>query len=150
LVAPIYQKVALSYSFLFQLACASSRGDSLRELRKLMRQQDADFIQKFDEDINEWARNLAGFGQQMAEFVDRCRQPESHCQKRLVLRELRSLRRGYTDFRARLEALEVNFFGKVSDTQKMESSLQMCKDVLHQYDETFTLLNNEVQQLVDQ
>ncbi|EDV31660.1 uncharacterized protein Dana_GF14443 [Drosophila ananassae] len=132
------------------LACASPRGDSLRELRKLMRQQDADSLQQFDQDLNEWARNLVDLGQQMAEFVEKCRQPKSHCQKRLVLRQIRNLRRGYTEFRARLEALEVNFFGRVRDTQNMESSLQMCKDVLRQYDETFTLLNNEVEHIVDQ
>uniref|UniRef100_A0A6P4E531 Uncharacterized protein LOC108038142 n=1 Tax=Drosophila rhopaloa TaxID=1041015 RepID=A0A6P4E531_DRORH len=100
----------LVFAFALSLASASPKGDSLLELRKLMRQQDESSsiaaTEQFNKDITDWAKGLEQLGLDMAEFVEKCRLPGSHCQQRRVLRQLRVLRRGYTDLRARLEALE--------------------------------------------
>ncbi|KAH8410329.1 hypothetical protein KR009_012309, partial [Drosophila setifemur] len=135
-----------------QLAGAAPRVDSLRELRNLMRQQDegAASTQQFNQDIVEWARSLEQLGLAISQFVEQCRQPESHCQQRRVLRQLRVYRRGYSALRARLEALEVSFFGRVNDVQAMEASLLMAKDVLRQYNEALKLVDAQTYKFIDQ
>ncbi|XP_002021757.2 uncharacterized protein LOC6596462 [Drosophila persimilis] len=147
-------------------AAPPSRGDSLRELRKLMRQQDDERQQpvaastprtfqsenQFNEDISQWLLSLEHLGLEIFQFVQQCRQPGSQCQQRRVHRRFRSLRHGYTELRAQLEALEVSYVGRMSSEEAwtLESTIQKVKLVLRQYDETLRLINGQIFKLVDQ
>ncbi|XP_017056711.1 uncharacterized protein LOC108098370 isoform X2 [Drosophila ficusphila] len=144
------------FVFVFALSLASvlMKGDSLRKFGHLMRQQDENtsisFAQQFDEEINEWAKGLEQLGLDIAKFVEKCRQPGSRCHKKHVLRQMGVLRRGLTELRDRLEELETEFVGQVSDQTKMDVSLRKSKNVLRQYDETFNYINEKIYNLVDQ
>ncbi|XP_017154169.1 uncharacterized protein LOC108163414 [Drosophila miranda] len=147
-------------------AASPSRGDSLRELRKLMRQQDDERQQpmaastprtfqsenQFNEDISQWLLSLEHLGLEIFQFVQQCRLPGSQCQQRRVHRRFRSLRHGYTELRAQLEALEVSYVGRMSSEEAwtLESTMQKVKMVLRQYDETLRLINGQIFKLVDQ
>ncbi|XP_022232262.2 uncharacterized protein LOC111080760 [Drosophila obscura] len=141
-----------------------TRGDSLRELRKLMRQQDDEQQQQqspalqsenqFNEDINQWALSLEQLGSEIFQFVEQCRQPGSQCQQRRVQRRFRALRHGYTELRARLEALQVHYMASrlsnEDEARTVDSTVQRVKLVLRQYDETLRLINGQIYKLVDQ
>ncbi|KAH8381104.1 hypothetical protein KR200_001190, partial [Drosophila serrata] len=136
-----------------QLRHVSSRTDS-PELRKLIRQQDESTTEapvlQFDDEIKVWAQGLEQLGLDMAQFVEQCRLPGSDCQQRSVLRQLKLLRHGYTELKARLEALEIKFVGTVCDQEAMDVTLRKVKVILREYDETFQMLKSKTYRLVGQ
>ncbi|XP_034667847.1 uncharacterized protein LOC117901263 [Drosophila subobscura] len=153
--------LVIAFALQLTVAVASpARGDSLRELRKLMRQQQdneqqvtATPLKQFNEDINQWAMSLEQLGHEIYQFVSQCRQPGSQCQQRRVQRKFRSLRHGYTELRARLEALQVHHMGGSSNEEELwiiDSSMQKVKMVLKEYDETLRLINGKIYKMVEQ
>ncbi|EDW75943.2 uncharacterized protein Dwil_GK14934 [Drosophila willistoni] len=133
-------------------ADAYTRGESLRELRKLMQQQDEQeaLVNDFQTDVNLWAQSLEQFGQEFLHFVEHCRHLGSYCEQRKVQRRLRGLRHTYSQLRAQLEAVEVKYARRISNHEDFEPTLQAVEDVLKQYDETLRLVNMEIYKLVEQ
>ncbi|XP_017019330.1 uncharacterized protein [Drosophila kikkawai] len=133
-----------------QLTRVSPRSESLKELHKQDESSTASAALQFGEDIRGWAQDLEQLGLDMAQFVEQCRQPGSDCQQRHVLRQLRVLLHGYTELKARLEALEIKYVRRISDQETMDATLRKVKEVLREYDETFHMLKAKTYKLVGQ
>ncbi|EDV99418.1 GH13837 [Drosophila grimshawi] len=140
---------------------APPAGESLRELRKLLRQQQQQQqqqqqdeqqlqVRKFNEDINLWAQSLEQMGLSFVSFVEQCRPLGTRCTQRTVQRHLRTLRRSYSDLHAQLEILEISYVGKISEEEILTPTLRAVRGVLQQYDRMLRLINVEAYKLVEQ
>lgn len=149
----MYVRILTIFAFLLGIINALPRADSLRELRKLMRQQNNEqhqHEQQFNEDISLWTHSLEQMGLNFVAFVEQCRPTGSHCNLRHVQRHLRSLRRSCSELRGQLETLEISYLRKISEEELLMPTLRALRGVLEQYDDMLRVINTEAYKLVNQ
>ncbi|KAM8716588.1 hypothetical protein ACLKA7_003465 [Drosophila subpalustris] len=147
-------RIFITFVLLLGTIDALPRADSLRELRKLMRQRNDDEreqqVQHFRDDIGMWTHSLEQMGLNLVAFVDQCRPMGSQCSQRHVQRLLRSIRRSCSELRGQLETLEIRYLNKISEEEILMPTLRAVRGVLLKYDHMLKLINEQAYKLVDQ